>query len=154
MDLLGFARTSPAAFAKGLLDADRAEVPGLFATLLEALDGDRERAISTLLEIDDHAEFVLMHHAGVRPKFVTVYQLDRCFGGPEEGGWWYDTGFVHDTRELRADEDVEALTKELETEYGIPSSYRSSVRPRGTDYDVRFSLFPGANWPAVRPHYE
>ena len=22
----------------------------------------------------------------------TVYLIDRAYGGPEEGGWWYDTG--------------------------------------------------------------
>ena len=23
---------------------------------------------------------------------VALYEVDRAFGGPEEGGWWYDTG--------------------------------------------------------------
>ena len=23
---------------------------------------------------------------------VALYELDRCYGGPEEGGWWYDCG--------------------------------------------------------------
>lgn len=23
---------------------------------------------------------------------IAVYELDRAYGGPEEGGWWYDTG--------------------------------------------------------------
>ena len=23
---------------------------------------------------------------------VAVYELDRVYGGPEEGGWWYTTG--------------------------------------------------------------
>lgn len=22
--------------------------------------------------------------------YVTCYDIDRCYGGPEEGGWWYD----------------------------------------------------------------
>jgi len=25
-----------------------------------------------------------------QPAFVSVYRHCRCFGGPEEGGWWYD----------------------------------------------------------------
>ena len=25
---------------------------------------------------------------------VTVYKIDRAYGGPEEGGWWYDYGTV------------------------------------------------------------
>ena len=24
--------------------------------------------------------------------FVNQYEVDRCFGGPEEGGWYYDRG--------------------------------------------------------------
>ena len=28
-----------------------------------------------------------------RTRFVVaLYEIDRCYGGPEEGGWWYDTG--------------------------------------------------------------
>ena len=23
---------------------------------------------------------------------VAIYEVDRAYGGPEEGGWWYDTG--------------------------------------------------------------
>lgn len=28
--------------------------------------------------------------SGRRPVWVNVYRVDRCYGGPEEGGWWYD----------------------------------------------------------------
>lgn len=24
-------------------------------------------------------------------RYVSVYRVYRCYGGPEEGGWWYDT---------------------------------------------------------------
>lgn len=24
------------------------------------------------------------------PCFVSIYRTERCYGGPEEGGWWYD----------------------------------------------------------------
>ncbi|KKW90308.1 hypothetical protein [Sphingobium chungbukense] len=23
---------------------------------------------------------------------VALYEIDRAYGGPEEGGWWFDTG--------------------------------------------------------------
>ncbi|CAG0982501.1 hypothetical protein RHIZO_01814 [Rhizobiaceae bacterium] len=23
---------------------------------------------------------------------LAFYEIDRAYGGPEEGGWWYDTG--------------------------------------------------------------
>lgn len=25
-----------------------------------------------------------------QPAFVSIYRHARCYGGPEEGGWWYD----------------------------------------------------------------
>jgi hypothetical protein len=24
------------------------------------------------------------------PCYVSIYRRERCYGGPEEGGWWYD----------------------------------------------------------------
>lgn len=27
-----------------------------------------------------------------RTYYVTVYETDRAYGGPEEGGWWFDFG--------------------------------------------------------------
>ena len=27
--------------------------------------------------------------------YVNVYHVDQAKGGPEEGGWWYDTGVPH-----------------------------------------------------------
>jgi hypothetical protein len=36
---------------------------------------------------------------------VAVYLQDRAYGGPEEGGWWYDTGELVRTCRLFRDED-------------------------------------------------
>jgi hypothetical protein len=43
----------------------------------------------TLLE--DLAELIASHpqHQNAQPAFVSVYRKHRCYGGPEEGGWWY-----------------------------------------------------------------
>ena len=27
----------------------------------------------------------------MRTLYVNVYQVERCYGGAEEGGWWYDS---------------------------------------------------------------
>lgn len=35
--------------------------------------------------------------------FIAIYETDRAYGGPEEGGWWFDTG------ELLEDEGVWAF---------------------------------------------
>ena len=37
-------------------------------------------------------------------KYVNVYSVTRHYGGPEEGGWWYNAGEPIESR-LIADED-------------------------------------------------
>lgn len=29
-----------------------------------------------------------------KPVWVSVYRHSRCYGGPEEGGWWYDRYYL------------------------------------------------------------
>lgn len=36
---------------------------------------------------------------------IAVYEVDRCYGGPEEGGWWYDTGELKKILGVKRDED-------------------------------------------------
>jgi hypothetical protein len=35
---------------------------------------------------------------------VALYEVDRAYGGPEEGGWWYDTGMIAMTLRVCASE--------------------------------------------------
>ena len=37
---------------------------------------------------------------------VAFYDIDRAYGGPEEGGWWFDTGALR--RVLRVVPDADA----------------------------------------------
>jgi len=42
--------------------------------------------MSTVSEIImSHPEF-----APAKPCFVSIYETNKCYGGPEEGGWFYD----------------------------------------------------------------
>lgn len=36
---------------------------------------------------------------------VAIYEMDCCYGGPEEGGWWYDTGELERILCIVKDED-------------------------------------------------
>src|SRR4051794_29723324 len=37
-------------------------------------------------------------------EYVNVYEVDRAYGGAEEGGWWFDTGQAIESRHvMRAD---------------------------------------------------
>lgn len=87
--------------------------------------------------------------------FVNVYEIDRCYGGPEEGGWWYDMGQVVTSRQVK-EEDAERIRGELEIEYpkGTGRQDSGSVIYEGGDYRVCIEKVPGADYPAVTPHYE
>ena len=37
---------------------------------------------------------------------VALYEIDRCHGGPEEGGWWYDCGELRRVLRVAASEDA------------------------------------------------
>jgi hypothetical protein len=97
---------------------------------------------------------------GYQSKFyVNVYSIDRCYGGPEEGGWWYDAGmpfdgiqrnsFGCDTQE-EAERIQEWLTKSLDRYQ--PQRNRYSV-VGGADIDVFIEAAPPQPWPAERPYY-
>lgn len=59
---------------------------------------------------------------GTRPAewwSVAVYQRGREYGGPEEGGWWYDTGSLTEHRKVRVYEsyaEAQARVQELYAE--------------------------------------
>lgn len=125
----------------------------LWTALVESLGGDVESAMTYVLDSPESGQETALQKCGVRPTRVVVYQLDRAYGGPEEGGWWFDTGTVELDREIGADEDLEALRTQMELEY--PNRNRSgSMAYRGGDYAVQFGYRPGADYPAQRPHFE
>lgn len=84
--------------------------------------------------------------------FVNVYEVDRPYGGPEEGGWHYDAGEPVVSRQVKQ-EDADKVMAELEEEY--PHTGRVySVLYQGGDYRVCIEDHPGEAYPKVIPHYE
>lgn len=80
---------------------------------------------------------------------INKYIITRHYGGPEEGGWWYDRGeFVeclgtYDSRDYaeHALENEQERIKE-EAEY-CPDKLRLLIETK-----------PGEDFPRERPHYE
>lgn len=92
---------------------------------------------------------------------VSIHMIDRAYGGPEEGGWWFDYGspdhgYWHFTRLFETYKDARTYAHSLdgivaELNQGRPDV--SSVLSEG-----RFGWFiqegyPHA-WPKERPRYE
>jgi len=96
---------------------------------------------------------------------VAVYECDKAFGGPEEGGWWYDTGvlcigkqfplpvFVRGEKEART--KAEYMKKHIEFRKLNEGRYEpGSVLCEGY-YEVR--TFEGElpkYFPETKPRYE
>jgi hypothetical protein len=88
--------------------------------------------------------------------YVNVYELDRVYGGPEEGGWWFTTGKLVKTKTADTLEQALFLEEALEQEYqrGTGLQNCGSVLYAGGDYTVQIDDVPGADWPTEYPRYE
>jgi hypothetical protein len=104
---------------------------------------DLERRLST-------AEHKATFADGV---YVNVYRLDRCYGGPEEGGWWFDAGNVVHSFQMTSLTQAEALVTILRQQF-TDGGHRYSVRPNDEDYAVAVEPTPGESFPKERPFYE
>ena len=136
-------------------------------------DFDRERIESVTVRWDtgalevlgrlDETEDQAAHNYGdlidVTPRlYVNVYLHDRALGGPEEGGWWYDTySPVDEQCFLAADiESVRAIAEHAQEFCDVENADRNSdigsVCSDGR-YEVSIEAWPAEGSPARRPMY-
>jgi hypothetical protein len=92
---------------------------------------------------------------------VCIYQVDRHFGGPEEGGWWYDSGnlfrlvSVEKTREAAYAKCVRANHLLHLVRRKTSRTDRFSMAYQGNDFEFEAHQgLPHVHFPEVRPHYE
>lgn len=90
---------------------------------------------------------------GTQAYFVTVYDFGRGYGGPEEGGWWFDTGQPIEHRICRSYDEACELRDELRNGEYARTGNAYSVLP-GEDYVVGVGLRPGEAFPKETPRYE
>ena len=90
---------------------------------------------------------------------VAFYEIDRAYGGPEEGGWWYDCGELR--RVLRVTPDADAAHRLAARANRLMDLVQTRQRPvSSAAYDggryaahVCEDTAPFA-FPERRPHYE
>lgn len=91
-------------------------------------------------------------------KYVNIYLIDRAYGGPEEGGWYFDYGVfiggeaVEPSRE-RINKAIEIADKYCDKENEDRNDDIGSVLSEGK-YVVYVEDEPGRDWPEEKPHYE
>jgi hypothetical protein len=154
--------------------SDREPV-GELGTVLDRNFNDDDRIESVTIRWDDGKvwEHVLwvdlpngesLELVDVTPKvYVNIYLHNREYGGPEEGGWWYDSY----TPSNDLDDDIEtghftsteaaeaAYQKAIETcqEENRTRRSPSSVISEG-HYEAMLEAWPAAQQPEFRPYYQ
>ena len=90
---------------------------------------------------------------------IAIYEADRQFGGPEEGGWWYESGTLcrivaTEVNEERAYDTCYRVQRILNCLQRNKRSI-SSVAYRGGRHVAQvFRHTAPQAYPEVRPHYE
>ena len=84
---------------------------------------------------------------------VAVYETDRAYGGPEEGGWWYSVGWLVEHAKVRffdRYQDAYDYSQELWAYCLEENKDRGDVRlaPRGFTEQM-----PETHFPKNRPYY-
>ena len=96
--------------------------------------------------------------------YINIYRLDCHYGGPEEGGWWWDSGepvvsiplhaCFRDGEPINLDHDrVLDAVEALRVLFFDDDEYRRNV-PRHDSHRVLVEDEPAVAWPAERPRYE
>jgi hypothetical protein len=96
-----------------------------------------------------------MAQAGRTKVYVSVYAVSRCYGGPEEGGWYYDwyehvKTYPRRVRRCR----VPRIVEEMMNKHGWVSKYNRSSVLGGADCVITVEDWPGESATRRRPHYE
>jgi hypothetical protein len=94
-----------------------------------------------------------------KPRFiVTLWSTMACYGGAEEGGWYYTSGRLETAIEVNSEEAARALVDALEIEYPYRGrdGYQVNYWDRHNEYDLdqldeRLDLVP--YFPRQRPYY-
>lgn len=92
---------------------------------------------------------------------VAVYEIDREYGGPEEGGWWYGSGrFMRLISVCGSEEEAvercRRMNRALDYKRSCSGRYGiGSVLYSGGHYEAQiWDNFAPDSYPERRPHYE
>lgn len=95
-------------------------------------------------------------HASIGILFVNVYLVDRAYGGPEEGGWWYGCGELVQSIGVparKAKRCQERVQKVLDKWNSERRSNINSVLSEGR-FELSVDSDRGVSYPQYRPYYE
>jgi len=92
----------------------------------------------------------------IGPFYVNTYLVERCYGGPEEGGWWYDCGEPMDSRLCDSYEEMLKVREEMEKKCQEENKGRPPIYSVLSNGELRVATENhfAEKWPQGRPLYE
>ena len=91
-----------------------------------------------------------------RRMWLNVYQVHQEYGGPEEGGWWYDVGSVVHSEATTLGADTDRILGRRISDEAIQRRM-DDLRREHNDAGVRIVVWledeRGADFPTERPYY-
>ena len=81
------------------------------------------------------AELIFRHpeFSPADPCFVSVYRCQRCYGGPEEGGWWYDRNVLEGSIGMADRPKAERLLSQMKAEVEAQNAAEAPERWRAME---------------------
>jgi len=90
------------------------------------------------------------------PWFVNCHMIDRAYGGPEEGGWYFTYGVLEFSIECKSEARQRAVYLTLLDWVIEMNEGRPDIGQTNSDgvYSLTKDDQAGRNFPEERPHYE
>ena len=106
--------------------------------------------------IDEDEERERANNPNINPLYlyVNAYAVSRCYGGPEEGGWWYDSGRPLASVPVTYGAPTEFISHYLETLLGWKNRDDRYSVLGGEDFVVYVERKIATEFPESTPHYE
>ena len=87
------------------------------------------------------------------PITVTVHQVIQRYGGPEEGGWWFNQGFPERTYCVFSKKQAVKTFIEVCEEYEVWEQPSLGLSTTDYNWEVSFASTTAKHYPEKRPHY-
>ena len=87
-------------------------------------------------------------------QFITAYKVNRHYGGPEKGGWWWNALDLIQTVTVLNNDDAPAMVETLQAKYQDKAEGDIYSVLGGTGIAVYIEDLPGENTTTRTPHYE
>lgn len=87
------------------------------------------------------------------PTVITIHETTLNYGGPEEGGWWYQAGLPVLTHCIFSKRQAIQTFIQYFDEYEIQEQPSLGISTTYSNYEVNFDSKYAAHYPTERPYY-